>query len=298
MLLVILVLVFAQAAQRHLPVTAAAWTGEVSRFGLAWLTLGLAGVLITLRGHITLEVLDIVPKPQFVRFVQAFALVVTAVIAAGLAREAFALVQSQGRCDPRAAHADVLVLPPRAPGHGQHGHPIRAGGLDGAAPRAIRLRLSRRYGLVSRQGADRMSLLLLGVGIAVLLLLRVPVAFAFLGPSLAYMLLTGQSTGTSLRQVTDATQSFPLLAVPLFVFLGSLANHAGLADKLFRFALAALAKVRGNLGYVTVGGSVGFSWMSGSAVADAAALGKVKYLPCFATDTHAASPLASPRRRR
>ncbi|WP_146340686.1 TRAP transporter small permease [Nesterenkonia sp. NBAIMH1] len=106
MLLVILVLVFAQAAQRHLPVTAAAWTGEVSRFGLAWLTLGLAGVLITLRGHITLEVLDIVPKPQFVRFVQAFALVVTAVIAAGLAREAFALVQSQG-----ALRSPVLRMP-------------------------------------------------------------------------------------------------------------------------------------------------------------------------------------------
>ncbi|WP_146340685.1 TRAP transporter large permease [Nesterenkonia sp. NBAIMH1] len=147
-----------------------------------------------------------------------------------------------------------------------------------------------------------MSLLLLGVGIAVLLLLRVPVAFAFLGPSLAYMLLTGQSTGTSLRQVTDATQSFPLLAVPLFVFLGSLANHAGLADKLFRFALAALAKVRGNLGYVTVGGSVGFSWMSGSAVADAAALGKVQipamlrngYSRRFATGLSASSSLIAP----
>ena len=87
-----------------------------------------------------------------------------------------------------------------------------------------------------------MSLLLLGLAIAVLLILRVPVAFAFLGPSLAYMLLDGQSSGMSLRQVTNAAQSFPLLAVPLFVFLGALANHAGLADRLFRFAMAALAR--------------------------------------------------------
>ncbi|GAB3843984.1 TRAP transporter large permease [Nesterenkonia populi] len=147
-----------------------------------------------------------------------------------------------------------------------------------------------------------MSLVILGAAIAVLLILRVPVAFAFLGPSLAYMLMTGQSAGTSLRQVTDATQSFPLLAVPLFVFLGSLANHAGLADKLFRFAMAALARVRGNLGYVTVGGSVGFSWMSGSAVADAAALGKVQipamlrngYSRRFATGLSASSSLIAP----
>ncbi|MBE1515826.1 TRAP transporter large permease [Nesterenkonia halotolerans] len=147
-----------------------------------------------------------------------------------------------------------------------------------------------------------MTLILLGVAIALLLILRVPVAFAFLGPSLVYMLLDGQSSGTSLRQVTNAVQSFPLLAVPLFVFLGTLANHAGLADRLFRFAMAALARIRGNLGYVTVGASVGFSWMSGSAVADAAALGKVQipamlrngYTRRFATGLSAASSLIAP----
>lgn len=77
-----------------------------------------------------------------------------------------------------------------------------------------------------------MTLMLLAIGIAVLLILRVPVAFAFLGPSLVYMLVDGQSSGMSLRQVTSAVQSFPLLAVPLFIFLGSLANHAGIADRL------------------------------------------------------------------
>lgn len=121
-----------------------------------------------------------------------------------------------------------------------------------------------------------MSLLLLGLGIVGLLVLRVPVAFSFLGPSLAYMILTGQSIGLSLRLITNATASFPLLAVPLFILLGALANHAGIADRLFDFALAVFARVRGSLGYVSVGVSVGFSWMSGSAVADAAALGKVE----------------------
>jgi tripartite ATP-independent transporter DctM subunit len=121
-----------------------------------------------------------------------------------------------------------------------------------------------------------MSLVLLSAAIVLLLVLRVPVAFAFLGPSLLYMLLTGQSLGFSLRLVVNATASFPLLAVPLFVLLGVIANHGGIADRLFDFALALLGRVRGGLGYVAVGVSLGFSWMSGSAVADAAALGKVE----------------------
>jgi TRAP-type transport system large permease protein len=121
-----------------------------------------------------------------------------------------------------------------------------------------------------------MSLLALSLLITALLVLRVPVAFAFAGPCLAYMVSTDQSLGLALRLVADSTASFPLLAVPLFILMGSLANHAGIADRLFDFALALLGRVRGSLGYVSVGVSVGFSWMSGSAVADAAALGKLQ----------------------
>lgn len=147
-----------------------------------------------------------------------------------------------------------------------------------------------------------MMLALLGIAIAVLLVLRVPVAFAFLGPALVYMWANGQSTGAALREVFNAADSFPMLAVPLFVLLGSVSNRAGIADRLFRFALAVLARVRGSLGYVSVATSVGFSWMSGSAVADAAALGKVQipqmvkqgYGRRFATGVSASSSLIAP----
>lgn len=121
-----------------------------------------------------------------------------------------------------------------------------------------------------------MSLLVLCLLIVLLMLLRVPVAFAFIGPSLLYMITNDQSLGLALRLVAQSTASFPLLAVPLFILLGTLANHAGIAERLFDFALALLGRVRGSLGYVAVGVSVGFSWMSGSAVADAAALGKLQ----------------------
>lgn len=121
-----------------------------------------------------------------------------------------------------------------------------------------------------------MTVALLLAAIGLLLVLRVPVAFAFLGPGLVYLVLTGQSLGLAMRLITNSTASFPLLAVPLFVLLGVLANHAGIADRLFDFALALFGRVRGGLGYVSVGVSLGFSWMSGSAVADAAALSKVE----------------------
>ena len=147
-----------------------------------------------------------------------------------------------------------------------------------------------------------MSLLVLCVLITLLLLARVPVAFAFIGPSLVYLLTTGQSLGLSLRLVAQSTASFPLLAVPLFILLGCLASHAGIADRLYAFALALLGRVRGSLGYVSVGVSVGFSWISGSAVADAAALGKIQipamlregYSKRFALGVSGASALIAP----
>lgn len=147
-----------------------------------------------------------------------------------------------------------------------------------------------------------MSMVLLAAGIAVLLALRVPVAFALLGPCLTYVTFNGQSVGLSTRELTSAIDSFPLLAVPLFILLGVIANHAGIADRMFDFALALIGRVKGSLGYVNIGVSLGFSWMSGSALADAAGLGKVEvpamvrkgYSKRFSVGITAASSLIGP----
>lgn len=138
--------------------------------------------------------------------------------------------------------------------------------------------------------------------IALLLVLRVPVALAFLGPSAVYFLLDQSSVEYVLRTAMSGTNSFPLLAVPLFIFVGVLANRLGIADRLFAFASAALARVPGNLAYVNVATSLGFSWMSGSALADSAGLGKLQipamvkagYPLRFASGLTASSALISP----
>lgn len=121
-----------------------------------------------------------------------------------------------------------------------------------------------------------MTFLLLIGGVGLLLALRVPVAFALLFPSLMYVALTdGITMAVALQRITAALNSFPLLAVPLFIMTGYLANAAGIADRLFHFLLSLFGRVRGSLGYVNVTSSVVFSWMSGAAIADAAGLGSV-----------------------
>ncbi|WP_017625285.1 TRAP transporter large permease [Nocardiopsis chromatogenes] len=120
-----------------------------------------------------------------------------------------------------------------------------------------------------------MSAIPVVTAILALLLLRVPIAFAILGPCLAYTALTGQSTGLALRTAAREIDSFPLLAVPLFILVGVVAEHTGIADRIFGFAQVLFGRVRAGLGYVNIGVSVGFSWMSGSALADVAGVGKM-----------------------
>ncbi len=121
-----------------------------------------------------------------------------------------------------------------------------------------------------------MILALLVVAMLVLLLVRVPVAFALLLPCLLYVAFSEDiSLGVAQQRTVAGLNSFPLLAVPLFIMTGYLSNAAGLADRLFRWLSRLLGRVPGSLGYVNVASSVLFSWMSGAAIADAAALGSV-----------------------
>jgi tripartite ATP-independent transporter DctM subunit len=110
----------------------------------------------------------------------------------------------------------------------------------------------------------------------VLLFIRIPVAISMLLPCLVYAMLSpGITLGVALQQCMGSIDSFPLLAVPLFVMTGYLSNAGGLADRLFRLLLSLFGKIPGSLGYVNVISSLLFSWMSGAAIADAAGLGSV-----------------------
>ncbi|GGD29918.1 permease [Microbacterium faecale] len=122
-----------------------------------------------------------------------------------------------------------------------------------------------------------MTLILMVVGVLVLLAVRVPVAIALLVPSMVYIAVTpGVSMDVAMQQTLSGVNSFPILAVPLFILLGNLANDSGITDRMYAAAVAFLGHFRGSLGYVNIATSFGFSWMSGAAIADAAAMGRMQ----------------------
>ncbi|MBE2999376.1 TRAP transporter large permease [Nocardiopsis sp. HNM0947] len=148
-----------------------------------------------------------------------------------------------------------------------------------------------------------MILLWMTLGLLALLALRVPVGFALLVPSLAYVVFDPTaSLRIAVQQTVSGVDTFPLLAVPMFILLGNLANASGMTDRVYAAALAFLAHIRGSLGYVNVATSFGFSWMSGTAMADAAAMGRVQapamiargYPAPFTLGVTGASSLISP----
>ncbi|MGQ2903151.1 MAG: TRAP transporter large permease [Neoaquamicrobium sediminum] len=119
--------------------------------------------------------------------------------------------------------------------------------------------------------------LLIGVSLLVLMALRVPVALAMIISSILTLLVDGTVPMIVVPQrLWGSLESFPLLAIPFFVFAGVLMNHGGGAEAIFRFFLTLLGHIRGGLAYVNVMASVVFAGMSGAATADAAGLGAIE----------------------
>ena len=104
--------------------------------------------------------------------------------------------------------------------------------------------------------------------------LGMPIAFALLVCAMALMLSQGQMDATILSQkLLEGADSFPLLAIPFFMLAGELMNAGGISKRIVAFALAWVGHIRGGLGLVAVFASVLMAAISGSAAADAAAIG-------------------------
>ena len=119
-------------------------------------------------------------------------------------------------------------------------------------------------------------LLLIG-SFLVLLIIGVPVALSMAVSSLLYVLVDGTMPDIAvLHRMIGGVDSVPLLAVPFFILAGNLMNIAGVTNRIYQFAVHAVGWMRGGLGQVNIIGSVIFSGMSGTAIADAAGLGTIE----------------------
>ena len=130
----------------------------------------------------------------------------------------------------------------------------------------------------TRAGGPAMSIMLgLFAAVLALVLFNVPIAVALGVVALVAMVAThGLAILPNLAVVAyNGATSFPLLAIPLFILAGAIMNASGISRRLIAFASALFGWIRGGLAHVSIGSSLFFAEISGSAVADVAALGSI-----------------------
>jgi tripartite ATP-independent transporter DctM subunit len=122
-----------------------------------------------------------------------------------------------------------------------------------------------------------MIMLLLFAAVLALVVMNVPIAVALGVVAIVAMVMThGTDILPNLAVVTyNGATSFPLLAIPLFILAGAIMNASGISQRLIAFATALFGWIRGGLAHVSIGSSLFFAEISGSAVADVAALGSI-----------------------
>src|SRR5712671_3519012 len=114
-------------------------------------------------------------------------------------------------------------------------------------------------------------------GFLALMVTGLPVAMAMAVASLVYVMYSGTIPDfVVIHRMYGGVDSFPLLAVPFFIWAGNLMNSAGITNRIYNFALALVGWLKGGLGHVNILGSVIFAGMSGTAIADAAGLGTIE----------------------
>jgi tripartite ATP-independent transporter DctM subunit len=134
------------------------------------------------------------------------------------------------------------------------------------------------------------------------LLTGAPVGFALCIPSALYVVLNDIPLSILVQRLSQSLNSFPLLAVPLFIMAGRFMNEGGITRRIFRFANNTVGFIPGGLGHVNVVSSMIFAGMSGVAIADIGGIGQIevkamneaKYPIRFTAGITAASAIVGP----
>ena len=122
---------------------------------------------------------------------------------------------------------------------------------------------------------DPVAIVILLGGFALLLMLRVPIAMAMVAATLATALYIGLPLPTVGQRMVQGLNSFPLIAIPFFIFAGEIMGEGGISRRLINLSNILVGWIRGGLAMINVTASTFFGGISGSAVADASAVGSV-----------------------
>jgi len=146
-----------------------------------------------------------------------------------------------------------------------------------------------------------MAFLLVGA-FCTFFVLGFPVALSIVLPSIGYIVYEDLTIELIAQRMLYAMDSFPLIAVPVFIFAGNLMNSSGITDRIFHFADTVVGRIPGGLAQVNIFGSLIFAGISGAALADVGGLGKVEikamrekgFDPAFSGAVTAASAIVGP----
>lgn len=140
--------------------------------------------------------------------------------------------------------------------------------------------------------------------IMVLSLSGLPIGMAMIASSVMYLFISGQDVGIASEQILNGlTNTYTLLAIPLFILASELMNLGSLSDRLLGWCNALVGRFKGGLGHVNVVSSLIFSGMSGSAIADMVGVGKLtmemmmknkRYTPAYSAAITAATAVIGP----
>jgi len=120
------------------------------------------------------------------------------------------------------------------------------------------------------------ALIVLLGGFIFLVAFDIPVAFSMALACIATLLYQGTiPVSTVTLKLYSGIDTFPFLAIPLFILAGGLMEQGGISQRLVRFARNLVGHIRGGLGFVVVVSEIFFSGISGSSIADASAIGSL-----------------------
>ena len=106
---------------------------------------------------------------------------------------------------------------------------------------------------------------------------RMPIAIGMISSGVMYLLLKGQDLSLVTNMIMNTYfTNYVIIAVPLFIFTANVMNSGKVTNMIYGFCNAACGRMRGALGHVNILGSLIFAGMTGSAIADAAGLGKIE----------------------
>jgi tripartite ATP-independent transporter DctM subunit len=133
--------------------------------------------------------------------------------------------------------------------------------------------------------------------------LRMPIALGMIAAAVSYFLVKGGDLSLVANQIINTYYTnYVIIAVPLFIFTANVMNSGKVTDMIYGFAHALCGRMRGALGHVNILGSLIFAGMTGSAIADAAGIGKIEieamtdagYEPAFSCSLTASSATLGP----